>query len=119
MGSANNFVLIIMYRVQLRRLVRWLKRTLRIERQLTEEESNQLFQLSEAILEYGRMIQAYYGHSANVMVEILELARRFRETPQVINDTLCLLRDRGFAEPAEAGCWKLRLAIRNDKGDAA
>jgi hypothetical protein len=46
-----------------------------------------------------------------VIVEIPELAHRFRETPQTIKDALRLLRDIGRAEPADLdGCWKLQLA---------
>lgn len=58
------------------------------------------------------MIQAYCGSCApNVIVEIQELATRFRETPQTIKDALLLLTDMGRAEPADlGGCWKLQLA---------
>jgi len=46
-----------------------------------------------------------------VIVEIPEPARRFRETPQAIEDALLLLRDMGRAEPIHLhGCWKLQLA---------
>ena len=47
----------------------------------------------------------------DVILEITELANRFRETPQTIKDALRLLRDIGRAEPADLdGCWKLQLA---------
>ncbi len=89
-----------------------LKRALRMEQRLTVEEFNQLLQLSEAIIDYGRMIKEHYQHSVpDVIVEIPELAHRFRETPQTIKDALRLLRDIGRAEPADLdGCWKLQLA---------
>lgn len=107
----------------MRQLMGALKHTVRIKRRLTDEEVQQLIQLSEAIVEYGRMILAYHGYfTANVMVEIPELASRFRETPHTIEDALLLLRKKGFAGPAELpGCWKLQLAdtVRSDKGDAA
>jgi hypothetical protein len=101
-----------MYREHLRRVIGYLKRALRKEQRLTVEESNQLLQLSEAIIDYGRMIRAYHELSAPyVIIEITELERRFRETPQTIKDALLLLRDIGRAEPADLdGCWKLRLA---------
>jgi hypothetical protein len=46
-----------------------------------------------------------------VVLEITELANRFRETPQTIKDALLLLKEIGRAEPADLdGCWKLQLA---------
>ena len=101
-----------MYREHLRRAIGHLKRALRKEQRLTVEEFNQRLQLSEAIIDYGRMIQAFYGYSVpDAIVEITELANRFRETPQTIKDALRLLRDIGRAEPADLdGCWKLQLA---------
>jgi hypothetical protein len=100
------------YREHLSRVIGHLKRALRLEQRLTVEESYQLLQLSEAIIEHGRMIQAYLESSVpNVIVGIPELARRFRETPQTIKDALLLLRDMGRAEPIHlGGCWKLKLA---------
>jgi len=60
-----------MYREHLRRVLGHLKRALRMEHRLTVEEFNQLVQLSEAIIDYGRMIQAHYPCSVSgVIVEI-------------------------------------------------
>jgi len=89
-----------------------LKRAMRKKQRLTVEEFSQRLQLSEAIVDYGRMIQAFYHRSApEVIVEIPEMACRFRETPRTIKDALRLLRDMGRAEPADLdGCWKLQLA---------
>jgi hypothetical protein len=100
-----------MYRKHLRRLIGHLKRAMRREQRLTVEEFNQRLQLSEAIIDYGRMIQAHYERSVpEVIVEIPEMACRFRETPQTIKDALRLLRDMGRAEPVDLdGCWKLKL----------
>ena len=100
-----------MYPAHLRRLLGHLKRALRMEQRLTIEEFYQLLQLSEAIVEYGRMIQVYHESSAsNVIVEIPELASRFRETKRTIKDALLLLRDMDRAEPVPMpGCWKVRL----------
>jgi len=94
-----------------RKLVDVLRRALRMEQRLTPEE---LRPLAEAIIDYGRMI-AYEELSAltppYVIVEIPELARRFRETTQTIKDALQLLNDGGRAEPADrGGYWKLKLA---------
>jgi hypothetical protein len=96
----------------LRRVLGHLKRALREEQRLTEEESNQLFQLSEAIVDYAQMIKAYHNYSVPVViVEISELSHRFRETPLTIEAALRLLSESGRAEPADLdGCWKLRTA---------
>jgi hypothetical protein len=101
-----------MYLEHLRRVLGHLKRALRKEQPLTVEEFNQLLHLSEAIIDYGRMTQAFYHYSVpEAIVEIPDLACRFRETPQAIKDALRLLRDSGRAEPADLnGCWKLHLA---------
>jgi hypothetical protein len=89
-----------MYREHLRRVLGHLKRAGRKEQRLTADEFNQLLQLSEAIIDYGRMILAYHHYSVPVViVEIPELSHRFRETPQTIKNALRLLRDIGRAEP--------------------
>ena len=58
------------------------------------------------------MIRAYHRSAVPyVIVEIPELATRFRETPLAIADSLILLRGMGHAKPAgRVGCWKLRLS---------
>lgn len=101
-----------MYRDHLRRMLGPLQRALRKEQRLTAEDFYQLLRVSEAIVDYGRMMQTYYGQRVpDVIVELPELANRFRETPQTIKDALRLLRDTGRAEPADLdGCWKLQLA---------
>jgi len=101
-----------MYREHVRRMLSHLKRALRMEHRLTVEEFYQLLQLSEAIIAYGRMIQTDCGYSVPyVIVEVPELAHRFRETPRTIKDALLLLSDMGRAESAHLyGCWKLQLA---------
>jgi hypothetical protein len=101
-----------MYWKDFGRMIVHVKRPLRKDRRLTADEFNQLRQLSEAIIDYGRMIQTYRRYAApNVILEITELANRFREKPQTIKDALLLLRDIGCAEPANLeGCWKLQLA---------
>jgi len=101
-----------MYREHFGRVIVHVKRALRKDQRLTADEFNQLLQLSEAIIDYGRMIQVHRRHSVpNVILEITELANRFRETPQTIKDALLLLREIGRAEPVELdGCWKLKLA---------
>jgi hypothetical protein len=101
-----------MYRKHLQRLVTHLKRALRMERRLTVEEFYQLLQLSETIIDYGRMIEVHCGYSVPyVIVEIPELESRFRETQRNIRDALALLRDMGRAEPTPLnGCWRLQLA---------
>ena len=67
------------------------------------------------------MIRVYDERSAlHVIVEIPELASRFRETPQAVKDALLLLSEMGRAEPFHRrGCWKVRLAgtLRRDRED--
>jgi hypothetical protein len=101
-----------MFRERARWLVRRLKRLLRMERRMTAEECYPLLQLSEAIIEHGRMLQSYYERPMEyVMVEISELAYRLKETPETIQDALVLLRDMGRADAYDGhGRWKLRLA---------
>lgn len=106
-----------------RKLVDVFRRALRREQPLAHEE---LRQLAEAIIDYGRMI-AHDELSAltppYVIVEIPELGRRFRETAQTIKDALLLLKDMGRAEPDHrGGYWKLKLAgtfRRRSRGDDA
>jgi hypothetical protein len=102
----------VMYREHFGRVIVHVKRALRKDQRLTADEFNQLLQLSEAIIDYGRMIQVYRRRSGpNVILEITELANRFRETPETIKDAILLLREIGRAEPVDLdGCWKLKLA---------
>ena len=51
----------------LARVLGHLKRALRMEQRLTLEEFYQQLQLSEVIIDYGRMIQAYYHFSVPEM----------------------------------------------------
>jgi hypothetical protein len=71
-------------------MIRLLTRAMRIQRRLTPEESYLMLQLSEAILDLGRMLQSYYARPLDdVMVEIAELAFRLRETPEAIKTRFC------------------------------
>ena len=108
-------------RGQFQRLFGRIRRALRIERRFTLEESYQLLQLAETILEHGRMHQSFYEHRMeHVMVETKELAFRLRETPETIEDALRILRATGRAGRYDRhGRWKLRLAEKIDRGDAA
>jgi hypothetical protein len=91
-----------------------LKSSLRRERR-TAAERSQLQELSEAIVEYGRMMQAHLGSgmgysTPDVVVEVPEMARRFRETPKTIKEALVLLEETGRAQPIHlSDCWRLRL----------
>src|ERR1700693_6100176 len=102
----------VMYWKHFGRVIVQIKRALRKDRRLTADEFHQLRQLSEAIIDYGRMIQTYRRYAGpNVILEITELANRFRETPQTVKDALLLLQDIGCAELSDLeGCWKLQLA---------
>ena len=64
-----------MYRERFGRVIVHVKRALRKGRRLTVAEFNQLLQLSEAIIDYGRMIKEHRRYSVpNVILEITELA---------------------------------------------
>jgi hypothetical protein len=91
----------------------WLAQTdFGIERRLTVEECYQLIELSEAIFEYGRMIQAFHGRaSPYVIVEIPELAVRFRRHHGLLMTRPCCWER--WEEPSVfvcGGCWELKLA---------
>jgi hypothetical protein len=109
-----------MGRDRFERLLGRIRRALRIERRSTLEESHQLLQLAETIVEHGRMHQSYYQNTMGyVMVETKELAFRLRETPKTIEDALRLLQNMGRAELYDRhGRWKLHLA-KIDRDDAA
>jgi hypothetical protein len=110
-----------MGRDQLQRLLGRIRRALRIERRFTLEESYQLLELSEAIIDHARMHQSYYKRPMEyVMVDTNELAFRLRETRQTIEDALRLLQVIGRAETYDRyGRWKLRLVERIDRANAA
>jgi hypothetical protein len=110
---------------RLRQLFEDLKGRLRWERG-TAGDSRHLQELSESIVEYGRMIQSHLGYggygigdgTAAVVVEVPEMAHRFRETPKTIKRALVLLQVMGLAEPIHLrGCWRLQVA-RIRLGDA-
>ena len=98
---------------QVRRRLRNVRRVLRLERQLNIEE---LCELAQAIRDYGQMIQSQENWSATppqyIIVEIPELAFRFRETPRTIKDAILVLNLLGVADPLprKQQCWKLKLA---------
>jgi len=110
-----------MDRDKLRRLLSSLRRALLIDRRLTHQEFHQLLQLSEAIIDHGRMIQAHRESFAPyVIVEVPELASRFRETQRSIKDALALLKEMDRAEPLHLrGCWKLLVVetLRREKDE--
>jgi hypothetical protein len=64
------------------------------------------------------MIRAYTCRPGReIVVEIGEIAHRFREAPEAIHHALVLLSGLGCADPdGRNGCWRLRLASspRND-----
>ena len=99
-----------MYREHLQRWLDHLKRALRIDQRLTHYE---LRQLAQAIIDCGRMIQAYENWSGPpppwVIVHIPELAHRFRETTLTIQDALQLLEVRGGATRVSSKIWKVKV----------
>ena len=93
-------------------LVNLARRALGIERRLTLEECHDLLQLSETVMDHGRMLQSYFECPMDhVMIEVPELAYRLREAPETVAEALLLLQGMGLAEPFSErhGSWRLRL----------
>jgi hypothetical protein len=109
-----------MFREQLRQVFGFLKRALRIEQRLTLQESYGVLDISEEIAHYVLMIQEYEHSVSFVVVEVPELASRFRETPRAIKDGLLILEHRGLADQVAPGYWRLKVAdtLRTDAGAA-
>jgi len=86
-------------------------RLLRAERPLTRDEFHQLVQLSEVVVEYGQMIRLYEESVAPyVILAVPEMATRFRESRQAIEDALRLLSETGLAHPVDRqGNWKVKV----------
>jgi hypothetical protein len=84
-----------------------------MDRRVTVDEFYELLQLAEAIVDYAQMIQNHELWSGppppQIIVEIPELAGRFRETPQAIKDALLLLKDMGRARPVTSRIWRVKL----------
>jgi hypothetical protein len=102
------------------RLIHRLK-GLRPKRRLTPAESYQRLELSEQILEYARMIEAHGASQVfGVIVEILDLANRFRESTQTISDALELLHGAGKAHTIKSyGVWRVAHDKRADSNRRA
>src|SRR5260370_24409157 len=66
----------------------------------TKTREQELEQLAYAVLEFGKMQHQLYRNEITV-VEVDELAFRFRETKRAITKTLELLEQQGLAEPTD------------------
>jgi hypothetical protein len=74
-------------------------------------DPQEMNQLAEAIMEYGRMRQEHYGSPA-ILVGAGEVAMRLRETPNMIAKAIGVLREQGRAEETGVhGRWRLRLVV--------
>jgi len=111
-----------MYREHLGRLFGTLKRALRTDQRLTIGEFSELLQLAEAIIDYAQMIQNHEVWSGPTplytLVEIPEMAGRFRETLRAIKGALLLLKNMGRATPVKSRTWRVKLpgAPRRPRG---
>ena len=117
-GRATNrrtisFGAVGMYREHLRRLFGTLKRALRTDQRLTIGKFYELLQLAEAITDYAQIIQNHEVWSGPtppyILVEISEMACRFRETPRAIKGALLLLKNMGRATPVKSRIWRVKL----------
>ena len=86
-------------------------RLLRAERPLTRDQFHQLIQLSEIVVEYGQMIRLHEESVAPyVILAVPEIATRFRESAQAIEDALRLLSETGRAHVVDRqGNWKVKV----------
>ena len=76
----------------------------------TKAREQELEQLAYAVLEFGKMQYQLYRNEITV-VEVEELAFRFRETKHAITRTLELLEQHGLAERTDLPLlWKLHVA---------
>jgi hypothetical protein len=108
-----------------RRLFSILKRGLRIDMRLSPDDDKRELYLANAILDHGRMLQSYLQSNFRqslgaVLVEVPELAFRFRETNEAVEKALLRLKNMGLADPYDQyGCWMLNLmcTIRKSNDD--
>jgi hypothetical protein len=93
----------------LKKLFQQLKLVLKLMK--TGEQRPELQKLSGALMEYARMLASYHNSSLSyVIVEVPDLATRFREKPTTIKHALALLEESGNAEHVTAkNCWKIKL----------
>jgi len=77
------------------------------------QDTKEIRQLREAIIEHGQMAYQLYLHQP-VRIEVKELAFRFRETPHNIVTALILLEEEGWAQRTKyRGLWYLRVPPQN------
>jgi hypothetical protein len=102
------------------RLIYRSKRALRPKRRLTLAQSYQVLELSEQIVECARMIEANAGSPIpGAIVEIRDLASRFRESTETISDALELLHRAGKAHAVNRyGYWRVFSQIRDPRADS-
>ena len=83
------------------------------EQQIAPQE---IEQIAEAIVAFGRMRQQHYGYR-QVLVGVEEMAMRLRETTRAIAGALELLKHRGHAEETSMrGRWRLHLKVHREVG---
>jgi len=72
-------------------------------------QNREIEELAHSVMDYGRMSLAVYSRQVAI-VEVDDLAFRFRETPQTITKALCLLERQGQAQRTKVhGLWKLQV----------
>jgi len=77
------------------------------------QDTEEIRQLREAIIEHGQMVYQQYLHQP-VRIEVKELAFRFRETPRNIVTALILLEEEGWGKRTKyRGLWYLRVPPQN------
>ena len=72
-------------------------------------QNGEIEELAGSVLDYGRMIRDVCS-KLHIVVEVDDLAFRFRKTPRMITEALFLLEKQGRATQTELdGLWKLRV----------
>jgi hypothetical protein len=107
-----------MYFKQLQHAVRRLLKTriLGVAQAAPQYAPQEVKQLAEAIVAFGRVRQQPHG-SRQVIVGVEEMGMRLRETTHTIVEALEVLKDQGRAEETSMrGRWRLHLTMHREQG---
>lgn len=106
-----------MYFKQLQRAIRGLRaRIFRRAQAGPQNAPQEIEQIAEAIVAFGRMRQQHY-RSPQVLVGVEEMALRLRESPRAIVGALQFIKHQGRAEETSMRSrWRLLLTVHLEHG---